>query len=259
MGKALVIKNANFSTNKLATDVFSEAIPCTGISLSDSTANMTVIGSTKSLTATLTPSNTTDDVSWTSSNTDVATVNNGVVTQVGVGTATITATCGTQTAACVITAVNTLSFDYVIGRYNHKADATGADYVYNESGNQAYAAISSESVETTKRIRRTEPLTYPILLGKGATTITATVPNSTRITAWFTDSKNACDYSIDNPTFDYLAKVISGDASAYDSDVPLGNRTITVPEGADSIAMSLQYPGGTITDEIMAGISIVVS
>lgn len=258
MGKALVLKNVNFSANKLGTVVFSEAIPCTGIALSDSTATMTEVGATKQLTATLTPINTTDDVIWESSNTDVATVNNGLITQVGVGSATITVKCGTQNAVCAITAVNTLSFEYNIGHYNHKSDVTAQDYVYYEAGNNAYCAIYSTS-ETAKRIRRNDINIYPILLGHGATVVTATIPNTMRLTAWFTNSEQACDYSIDNPTFDYLAKLISGDASAYDSNVPLGNRTITVPEGADSIAMSLQYPGGTITDEIMAEISIVVS
>lgn len=46
------------------------------------------------LTATLTPAEATTEVVWTSSNEDVATVVNGKVTAVGVGTATITAQAG---------------------------------------------------------------------------------------------------------------------------------------------------------------------
>lgn len=46
---------------------------------------------TATITATLTPSDATDTVKWTSSNTDVATVTNGVVTAVGDGQTTITA------------------------------------------------------------------------------------------------------------------------------------------------------------------------
>lgn len=259
MGKALVIKNVSFIENKLATVSFTEAIPCTAITLDESSISLTGIGSTATLTAIVTPSNTTDSIVWSSNNPDIVNVSGGVVTQVGIGNATITATCGTQSTTCSVTATNTLTFSYDIGRYNHKSDVSGEDYVYNESasGSQAYASLYS-TTEVPKRIRRNTPI-YPILIGEGATTITATVPNTIRLTAWFTNSNQACDYSIEHPTYDYLAKLVSGDASAFDSTVPLGNRTLTVPAGADSIAMSLQYPGGALTDEIIAGITIVAS
>lgn len=48
---------------------------------------------------------TTEAVIWTSSNLNVATVNNGVITAVGVGTAIITATTldGNKSASCSVT------------------------------------------------------------------------------------------------------------------------------------------------------------
>lgn len=101
---ALVIKGVDFNTNKLTTVTFSTVdIPCTGVSLSDSTKTVTNV-TPFTLTATLTPENTTDTLYWSSSDTDVATVSGGVVTIVGVGTATITATCGSQSATCTIDA-----------------------------------------------------------------------------------------------------------------------------------------------------------
>lgn len=111
MAKTLVIKGANFETNKLATVIFGEQIPCTGVTLNKGTATLTSIGATETLVATLAPTDTTDIVSWASSDTNVATVNNGVVTAVGVGSATITVTCGTQTAICTITVAITLNGD----------------------------------------------------------------------------------------------------------------------------------------------------
>ena len=48
-----------------------------------------------------------DLVEWTSSNTSVAEVDDGVVSSVGIGTATITATYKKQSATCAITVVNT--------------------------------------------------------------------------------------------------------------------------------------------------------
>ncbi|MCD8384226.1 MAG: Ig-like domain-containing protein [Clostridiales bacterium] len=55
------------------------------------------------LTATVSPSNWTGSVVWTSSNTDVAVVSDGLVTWVGVGSCTITATAGSVSAQCQVT------------------------------------------------------------------------------------------------------------------------------------------------------------
>ena len=58
---------------------------------------------TAQLATTLTPANATTLVTWSSSNENVATVVNGLVTAVGVGEATITAKAGELTATCAVT------------------------------------------------------------------------------------------------------------------------------------------------------------
>lgn len=55
------------------------------------------------LTATVTPANSTDLVTWSSSDTSVATVSGGKVTALKEGTATITATAGSQSKSCTVT------------------------------------------------------------------------------------------------------------------------------------------------------------
>ena len=78
-----------------------EEIPCTGITLNKSALNFTSAGQ-QTIVATVTPADTTDTLTWTSSKPSVATVSNGVVTAYTNGSATITATCGGYSASCVV-------------------------------------------------------------------------------------------------------------------------------------------------------------
>lgn len=88
-------------------------IAVTGVSLNKTSASISV-GETETLTATVAPANALNPaVTWTSSNTDVATVVNGVVTAKAAGSATITVTTtdGGYTATCAVTVVNAVTFD----------------------------------------------------------------------------------------------------------------------------------------------------
>ena len=55
------------------------------------------------LTATVTPENCTQPVVWSVDPAGIVRVNNGLVTAVTNGEATVTATCGTQSATCAVT------------------------------------------------------------------------------------------------------------------------------------------------------------
>ena len=86
-------------------DLTNAIIKPTGISLDKSNENMSV-GDELQLTATITPENATNkNVKWKSSNSKIATVENGKVKAIAEGTATITATTeeGNLEAKCVIT------------------------------------------------------------------------------------------------------------------------------------------------------------
>lgn len=76
--------------------------PCTGIKLDRDTLTI-ARGETATLTATVEPAGTTDNVIWSSEDKTIATVDsNGKVSGVKVGETTITATCGNQTASCKV-------------------------------------------------------------------------------------------------------------------------------------------------------------
>lgn len=91
---------------RVLTNASVPVVHVTGVTVSPTSASIKV-GFTQQLTATVSPSNATDQsVSWTSSNNAVATVNStGLVTAVAVGSATITVTTtdGSKTAACAVT------------------------------------------------------------------------------------------------------------------------------------------------------------
>ena len=98
----LVTLSASFMTTGCGPKEEPE-IAVTGVSLSQNSVTLE-IGGTTNLTATVNPSNATNKaVSWSSSNQSVATVNNGTVTAVAEGTATITATAGGKSASCPVT------------------------------------------------------------------------------------------------------------------------------------------------------------
>ena len=81
-------------------------VPVTGVALNKSATTIQV-GASETLTVSIIPSNATNqNVTWSTSNSAIATVNNGVVTAVAAGTATITVKSvadNTKTATCTIT------------------------------------------------------------------------------------------------------------------------------------------------------------
>lgn len=77
-------------------------IPATGITLDQTTLSF-IDKTPVTLIATVEPADTTDTITWESSNTTVATVADGVVTAVANGDCVITATCGEHSASCSVT------------------------------------------------------------------------------------------------------------------------------------------------------------
>lgn len=142
MGKALKIVGADFSDVAVGTVTYNDPIPCTGLSLSPSSITFETVEETQQLIAIKAPADTTDVVTWASSDTNVASVVNGAVTVHGIGTVTITATCGTQIATVSINITSLKS------QYSLKTVSDKSCYNASASSGGAYIALSTTSNET---------------------------------------------------------------------------------------------------------------
>lgn len=127
-------------------------VALTGISLSNTSLSM-FTGDTKDLTVTYKPSNTTDNktVTWSTSDKSVATVSNGKITAIGVGTATITAKVGAFTATCKVTVSS--STNYTLGDIDADGAVTIADALMvfkYKSGEIKLSDTSLKAADTDK-------------------------------------------------------------------------------------------------------------
>lgn len=93
-------------TVEAPSELVTQVVPVTGVTLNKNTLGLVAGGDTATLVATVAPDGATDkSVTWESSDPNVATVENGVVTPIAEGTATITVTTvdGNKTATCTVT------------------------------------------------------------------------------------------------------------------------------------------------------------
>ena len=131
----------------------STPVTVTGVELNKSEIELSV-NETEALTATVLPENAPDKtVSWSSSNTNVATVSsNGVVTAVSAGTAVITVTTNTggKTATCVVT----VKEDAPVITYSLAIDPQSVEIKYGET-----KAFTLTLTTTTNGVAATETVT----------------------------------------------------------------------------------------------------
>ena len=189
----------------------------------------------------VTPSDTTDEMTWDSSNTNVATVSNGVVTAVGKGTATITVKSGNFSDDVEVTVVKsptsiafketayTVDFDQELDLTNELTyapedadwDATKAVWTL-QSGSQ-YATLTDKTVKGVAKGDAVVKVTY------GSKTATTTV----KVT------KLVQDYTMD-PTEVTVWKGESADVTIT-----------TTPEGSEWATLKIinEAPGDFYTYE----------
>lgn len=251
MSKALVIKSADFSANSIEQIVVEEPVLCTGIILNKNALTVNEICATETLIATVTPSDCTQPVVWSTSNADVATVNRGTVSIAGVGTATITATCGNYSATCDVTVDNVVvdsgfTFAFV-------ANDNGKNYAYFSAPYYKRITYADRVPTDSPRLRlsinsvSTDYYLAPHVFPKGTKKINVKskgLNNSYSCYVFFFNSQESataarCALMVEKDT-----QNASGNAIDY---------TVIVPDGADSY-VAMVYTSATYaeTDDVDA-------
>lgn len=143
----VTVRTSNGKTATCKVTVTKKAVPADGISLNRTTYSLNV-RQAMVLTATVTPNDATDkSVTWSSNNSDVATVSNGVVTAVSGGSATITAkTSNGKTAQCVVTVRLTKIAAFGLGRdFSGIITESGDLYTFGENNTGQLGIGSTDS------------------------------------------------------------------------------------------------------------------
>ena len=144
------------------------SISCEAISLSKSSLTLNTKQS-QTLTATLTPSNTTDPVYWSIDKPSIASIVDGVITPISNGAATVTATCGTKSATCTIT-VSLPTLQSISAVYNQ-----GSTVIYsNSSLNDLKAGLTVTGTYTDNSTETITDYEFSGTLTVGTSQITVT-------------------------------------------------------------------------------------
>jgi hypothetical protein len=159
------------------------AIPCTGITLSETSIVFTAAGDQTQLSAVLSPADTTDERRFVTSDAAVVKVSPvGIVTAIGPGTAVITVVCGEETAVCAVTcdfeedsnAGASLDIEELtLIKDDMTFFAAGENYVLSVTNVPAGTPVEWRSLDES--VATVDAGGHVVAVGKGTTRVFATV------------------------------------------------------------------------------------
>lgn len=237
MATTLVIKNANFSTNKIETVSFGDHA-CTDIEINDESYSFTEIGDTQTVDYTVTPSDTTDVIQWSSSNQNVATVEDGVITAVGLGEAIITVTCGSHSDTVPISVAVAFDPSWTVGKQFYDTTSSGGDH-YTSSADLT-AGAGAGALTGTYSIRYTSnPVVYPYPIPNGVTKIRVVAQDCYIGIVW---SKS------DEVGYSTYASAKGGNNASSSAGIA-DDYTYVVPENIDCFALTIRKKSGAAMEQ----------
>jgi len=221
----------------------------TGVSLNKTEASITKNGSL-TLTATVLPTNATNkNVAWSSSDETVATVDDGVLTIVGLGTTTITVTTedGKKTATCEVTITDVLATNIIIDNaLSLTVGETGSIELHILPVDAAQTATWKSDKESVATVDANGVVTA---VAAGTANITATTTDGTNLTS------DPCVVTVSN------VKVTAVDLAQESAVVRVGasvtlSATVS-PESATNkkVNWSSSKDFATVADGVVTGVS----
>lgn len=235
-----------------------QTIEVSGISLNKTSLSL-VTGGTETLSATVTPSNATNKtITWSSSNTSVATVSNGKVTAVGAGTATITAKAGSKSATCSITIKNP-----VVEVSGISLNSVSISLVPGET--ETLTATVTPSNATNKTVTWSSSNTKVATISNGK--VTAVAVGTATITAKSGSKSVTCSVTVYNPTVEVLSvalnktslSMVSGDTESLSATITPANATNkTITWSSSNSAVATVDAKGKIT-AVAAGTATITA
>ena len=189
----ITAKTSNGKTATCTVTVDAAVVAPTGITLNKTATTLTV-GGTETLTATVSPSDATDKtVTWTSDNTSVATVSDGLITAKAVGTAKITAkTSNGKPAICTVTVDPVLPTGITLSK---------TSVSLNVGDTLTLKATVKPTNATDKSVTWTSDKTSVATVSNGK--ITAKAVGTAKITAKTTNGKTAtCTVTVTKKTLE---------------------------------------------------------
>lgn len=234
MARTLVINGADFSENYIEKIVFGEEVPCTGISFDS--GSITVDNyEPVDIDYTVTPADTTDTVTFETSDNNVAIIENGKIVAIGIGQCTITAHCGSFSD----TATVNVNIKYIAkAMFGYMNNMNNYGYVVNSMNRLVLGADETQKIPfyVLDYTGSGANNLYPIRIPKNATKMRVSRSGAASLfyntNALFYTFKN--ESSGDN-TYPQTAKYIESETVG---NLATGSEyTVTIPEGADAVCV----------------------
>ena len=176
--------------------------PCTDVTLTMASLNL-IPSQIVDLAAYITPSNCTDKITWTSSNSNVATVTNiseqkvGRIQAVAAGTCTITVKCGKYSDTCLVTVQSSATGSDEVLCTGITLDKTSTVYLY-EGQTYQFKATTSPSACTQRTYWLSSNATIASVSSTGL--VTAKSPGNAIIMATCGDYTASCEVHVSAET-----------------------------------------------------------